>query len=117
MRKSALLVLVFLFAAAALAQDVAKQSTSVSDEDASSLKGKKTSSAAEQSASARGKAAGRPAVSEGKEQASRYSDGRASLEDSGFKFGYTPTNSTVFHALFVKNIGTDTLDIVQVRPG
>jgi len=48
---------------------------------------------------------------------SPYVNGKALMEESEFKFGYTPMNCTIFHSFFIKNVGTDTLDIVQVKPG
>lgn len=48
---------------------------------------------------------------------STYVNGKALLEEKGFKFGYTPMNCTIFRSFYIKNIGTDTLDIVKVKPG
>ena len=51
------------------------------------------------------------------EPPSPYVNGRALLEEKGFKFGYTPMNCTIFRSFYIKNVGTDTLDIVKVKPG
>jgi hypothetical protein len=44
-------------------------------------------------------------------------NGKALMEEEGFKFGYTPMNCTIFRSFYIKNVGTDTLDIVKVKPG
>ncbi len=48
---------------------------------------------------------------------SPYVNGVASVSEEGFDFGYTPISCTVFRNFYVRNIGTDTLDIVKIRPG
>jgi hypothetical protein len=48
---------------------------------------------------------------------SPYVNGKALLKEKEFKFGYTPMDCTIFRSFYIKNVGTDTLDIVQVKPG
>ncbi|MFH1336431.1 MAG: hypothetical protein ABII96_07930 [Candidatus Zixiibacteriota bacterium] len=39
------------------------------------------------------------------------------IPETTFDFGYTPTKSTVSHYYLVKNVGTDSLKIENVKPG
>ena len=48
---------------------------------------------------------------------SPYVKGKALLSESSFQFGYAPTSTRVFHPFWIKNIGTDTLDIIKIKPG
>lgn len=48
---------------------------------------------------------------------SPYVNGVASVSEEDFDFGYTPISCTIFRNFYVRNIGTDTLDIVQIKPG
>lgn len=48
---------------------------------------------------------------------SPYVNGVASVSEEGFDFGYTPTGCTIFRNFYVRNVGTDTLDIVKIKPG
>ena len=52
-----------------------------------------------------------------KEPESPYVNGVASVSEEGFEFGYTPISCTIFRDFYVRNVGTDTLDIVKIRPG
>lgn len=52
-----------------------------------------------------------------KEVTSTYVHGKANFLEKEFNFGYAPTNSTVYHPFFITNVGSDTLDIIKVRPG
>ncbi len=51
------------------------------------------------------------------EPESPYLNGKAKFIEEAFDFGLTPTNSTVYHPFYVTNVGTDTLDIIKVKPG
>jgi len=42
---------------------------------------------------------------------------RAFLPETSWDFGKIPTNSVVSHSFWIKNVGTDTLKILSVRPG
>jgi hypothetical protein len=51
------------------------------------------------------------------EDQSPYVNGKAQFSEMAFDFGYAPINATVFHPFHVVNVGTDTLDIVRIKPG
>lgn len=60
----------------------------------------------------------RPATaSTAQTQDSPYVDGKAQLSLTSFDFGYTPIRSSAFHPFHIVNVGTDTLDIVKIKPG
>jgi len=42
---------------------------------------------------------------------------RAFLPETSWDFGKIPKNAVVSHGFWIKNLGTDTLKIVSVRPG
>ncbi|MFH1894125.1 MAG: hypothetical protein ABIK83_15750 [Candidatus Zixiibacteriota bacterium] len=48
---------------------------------------------------------------------SPYVNGKAELVEAKFDFGYTPTRSSAYHPFHIRNVGTDTLDIVKIKPG
>ena len=50
------------------------------------------------------------------QNASKYT-GKMELSDDIFDFGYLPLGSKVSHTFWLKNIGLDTLEIVNVKPG
>ena len=39
------------------------------------------------------------------------------FSETSWNFGKIPTNSGVSHVFWIKNVGTDTLKILKVRPG
>jgi hypothetical protein len=39
------------------------------------------------------------------------------IPETTWDFGYVPTNSVITHNYLVKNLGTDTLKILSVKPG
>jgi len=41
----------------------------------------------------------------------------AYFSETTWNFGNIPPNSVVSHSFWIKNVGTDTLKILQVRPG
>jgi hypothetical protein len=43
--------------------------------------------------------------------------GRAVMRESGFDFGKTPQESKVTKKFFIVNEGTDTLRIIDIKPG
>lgn len=49
--------------------------------------------------------------------ASRFTEGRAVFRDIMFDFGKVPQNSLVSKTFYVINEGTDTLEIVKIKPG
>jgi len=51
------------------------------------------------------------------EEDSPYVNGKAQLAVTSFDFGYTPIRSSAFHPFHILNVGTDTLDIVKIKPG
>lgn len=55
----------------------------------------------------------RPVVPTG----SRFTEGRAVFRDIRFDFGKVPQNSRVSKKFYVINEGTDTLEIVKIKPG
>jgi hypothetical protein len=47
-----------------------------------------------------------------------WADGpRLLIPGTRFDFGYAPTSSVLSHYFLVKNVGTDTLKIENVKPG
>lgn len=42
---------------------------------------------------------------------------QAYLSETAWDFGKIPKNSVVSHGFWIKNVGTDTLKIMAVRPG
>ena len=49
---------------------------------------------------------------------SSWADGpRLLIPGTRFDFGYAPTSSKLSHYFLVKNVGTDTLKIENVKPG
>lgn len=58
-----------------------------------------------------------------KQEASTQSSGepgqgpRAFLAETSWDFGKIPKNAVVSHGFWIKNVGTDTLKIMSVRPG
>lgn len=55
----------------------------------------------------------------GKKEEKKISKGKptAYFSETQFNFGRIPPGSVVTHVFWVKNIGTDTLRIINVRPG
>jgi hypothetical protein len=43
--------------------------------------------------------------------------GKMELLETDFDFGYAPQNSKVSHIFWLKNIGEDSLEIINVKPG
>ena len=43
--------------------------------------------------------------------------GQMDLPVTDFDFGYTPQNSKISHIFWIKNIGEDSLEIINVKPG
>ena len=43
--------------------------------------------------------------------------GKLELPETDFDFGYTPQNSKVSHIFWLSNIGEDSLEIINVKPG
>ncbi|HEQ99858.1 MAG TPA: hypothetical protein ENO22_11025 [candidate division Zixibacteria bacterium] len=48
--------------------------------------------------------------------ASTYT-GKMQLSDDFFDFGYMPLGSRVNHIFWLKNVGSDTLEIIKINPG
>ncbi len=46
-----------------------------------------------------------------------YTEGRLFFPELEFDFGYIPQNSFASHSFWLHNKGTDTLEIIQVKPG
>ena len=46
-----------------------------------------------------------------------YTAGRLFFPELEFDFGYVPQNGSVSHSFWLLNKGTDTLEIIQVKPG
>ena len=44
-------------------------------------------------------------------------DPKISVPEKTWDFGHAPQNGTLSHDYWVKNIGTDTLKIINVKPG
>ena len=44
-------------------------------------------------------------------------DPKIFLPEISYDFGHVPQNSTLTHDYWIKNIGTDTLKIIRVKPG
>jgi hypothetical protein len=110
MKKLIVWMLVLAVAAVGYGQTDTKQTGQSKEKTVSSDESKKQSTTqARPSTAARKKKEPEPP--------SPYVNGRVQMDESGFNFGYTPMNATVFHSFFIKNVGTDTLDIVKVRPG
>ncbi len=53
---------------------------------------------------------------QGTKLASHYR-GKLQLSDEEFDFGYMPRSSRVSHQFWIKNVGDDTLQIVDIKPG
>ncbi len=116
MKKIAMLMVVLVCTAVAFTQEATYEETAGSDQRSAYMQGSQFASADEDASSGR-KAEKQAGAKNTQESPSPYINGKATTETSGFKFGYTPTDCTIFHAFFIKNTGTDTLDIVKVRPG
>ncbi len=43
--------------------------------------------------------------------------GKMELSETDFDFGYAPQNSKVSHIFWLKNIGEDSLEIINIKPG
>ena len=43
--------------------------------------------------------------------------GKMELSDDVFDFGYLPKQSKVSHTFWLKNIGLDTLEVINIKPG
>jgi len=61
--------------------------------------------------------ASKPRTSQKATYESSYVNGIAELVETKFDFGYTPTRSSAYHPFYIRNVGTDTLDIVKIKPG
>jgi len=60
---------------------------------------------------------GAPAVSQDKTtEVEAYKGGKIEYDAFEWNFGYAPANSTVKHTYLIKNTGTDTLRITNVKP-
>ena len=46
-----------------------------------------------------------------------YAAPKILVPETSWDFGHVPQNSTLTHDYWIKNIGTDTLKIIKVRPG
>jgi len=60
---------------------------------------------------------GRPQGSGSTINKSRYTKGRAVFRESQFDFGKVPQNSRVSKIFYLINEGTDTLEIIDIKPG
>lgn len=49
--------------------------------------------------------------------AGTYTKGRLFLPELEFDFGMVPQGASVSHSFWVQNKGTDTLEIIQIKPG
>lgn len=49
-------------------------------------------------------------------QESNYK-GKMELLETDFDFGYVPQNSRISHIFWIKNVGEDSLEIINVKPG
>ena len=43
--------------------------------------------------------------------------GKMELSETDFDFGYTPQNNKISHIFWLKNVGEDTLEIINIKPG
>jgi len=43
--------------------------------------------------------------------------GKMELSETDFDFGYTPQNNKISHIFWLKNIGEDSLEIINIKPG
>ena len=110
MGKMLVCISVFLFMATGFAQTDTKPVTPSTEKQVSSKDVKKQTSS-------QAKPSSRSRMKKPTEPPSPYVDGRVHMEEHEFMFGFTPTNCTIFHSFYIKNVGTDTLDIVKVKPG
>jgi hypothetical protein len=46
-----------------------------------------------------------------------FADPRLSIPEKSWDFGYVPQHGTFTHDYWIKNVGTDTLKIIKVKPG
>ncbi len=46
-----------------------------------------------------------------------YADPRLVIPEKSWDFGYVPQQGTFAHDYWIKNVGTDTLRIIKVKPG
>ncbi len=46
-----------------------------------------------------------------------YTKGRMSLSENEFDFGVSPQQAYISHSFWLKNVGRDTLEIIQIKPG
>ncbi len=46
-----------------------------------------------------------------------YADPRISVPEKSWDFGYVSQQGTFTHDYWIKNVGTDTLRIIKVKPG
>lgn len=46
-----------------------------------------------------------------------FADPRIVIPEKSWDFGYVPQKGTFTHDYWIKNVGTDTLRIIKVRPG
>jgi len=46
-----------------------------------------------------------------------YTKGRMQLSETEFDFGVAPQQAYLSHSYWLKNVGRDTLEIIQIRPG
>ncbi len=46
-----------------------------------------------------------------------FADPKILVPEQSWDFGHIPQQSTISHAYWVKNVGTDTLKIIKVKPG
>lgn len=46
-----------------------------------------------------------------------YAAPKILVPETAWDFGHVPQHSTLTHDYWIKNIGTDTLKIIKVRPG
>ena|GEM_PF-3181321 len=109
MKRLIICFLVFVVATVAFGQTDKKPATQSKDKTITSDVQKKSATQVRPSTASKTKKPATPP--------SPYVNGKALLEEGGFKFGYTPMNCTIFRSFYIKNVGTDTLDIVKVRPG
>jgi hypothetical protein len=60
---------------------------------------------------------GRPQRSGTPVNKSRYTNGRAVFREMAFDFGKVPQDSRVSKMFYLVNEGTDTLEIIDIKPG
>jgi len=46
-----------------------------------------------------------------------YTKGRLFFPETEFDFGYVPQDVFVSHSFWLVNVGADTLEIIQIKPG